>query len=151
MPRPATEVRMLEVRQLLADKGNRVFAIAPDEPVLAAVRLMADHYIGALLVMRGDELVGIVSERDYARKIILQNRNSADTPVRDIMSSPVVTVRPNDTTDTCMRICTERRVRHLPVVEGGKVVGVLSIGDLVKSVINEQSQQIEHLQRYIAG
>jgi CBS domain-containing protein len=151
MPRPATEVRMLEVRQLLADKGHRIFAIGPDEPVLAAVRLMADHYIGALLVMRGDELVGIVSERDYARKIILQNRASAETPVRDIMSSPVVTVRPNDTTDTCMRICTERRVRHLPVVEGGKVVGVLSIGDLVKSVINEQSQQIEHLQRYIAG
>ncbi len=142
---------MLEVRQLLADKGHRIFAIGPDEPVLAAVRLMADHYIGALLVMRGDELVGIVSERDYARKIILQNRASADTPVRDIMSSPVVTVRPNDTTDTCMRICTERRVRHLPVVEGGKVVGVLSIGDLVKSVISEQSQQIEHLQRYIAG
>jgi CBS domain-containing protein len=151
MPRPATEVRMLEVRQLLAEKGHRIFAIGPDEPVLAAVRLMADHYIGALLVMRGDELVGIVSERDYARKIILQNRASAETPVRDIMSSPVVTVKPNDTTDTCMRICTERRVRHLPVVEGGKVVGVLSIGDLVKAVISEQSQEIEHLQRYIAG
>ena len=142
---------MLEVRQLLAEKGHRIFAIGPDEPVLEAVRLMADHYIGALLVMRGDELVGIVSERDYARKIILQNRASAETPVRDIMSSPVVTVRPTDTTDTCMRICTERRVRHLPVVEGGKVVGVLSIGDLVKAVISEQSQEIEHLQRYIAG
>ena len=142
---------MLEVRQLLADKGHRIFAIGPDEPVLAAVRLMADHYIGALLVMRGDELIGIVSERDYARKIILQNRASSETPVRDIMSSPVVTVGPNDTTDTCMRICTERRVRHLPVVEGGKVVGVLSIGDLVKAVISEQSQEIEHLQRYIAG
>ena len=105
---------MLEVKHLLADKGHRVFAIGPDEPVLVAVRMMADHYIGALLVMRDDELVGIVSERDYARKIILQNRSSAETPVRDIMSSPVVTVRPNDTTDTCMRICTERRVRHLP-------------------------------------
>jgi CBS domain-containing protein len=151
MPRPATEVRMLEVRQLLANKGHRIFAIGPDEPVLAAVRLMADHYIGALLVMRGDELVGIVSERDYARKIILQNRASAETPVRDIMSAPVVTVRPNDTTDTSMRICTQRPVRHQPVVEGGKVVGVLSIGDLVKAVISEQSQQIEHLQRYIAG
>ena len=142
---------MLEVRQLLAEKGHRIFAIGPDEPVLEAVRLMADHYIGALLVMRGDELVGIVSERDYARKVILQNRASAETPVRDIMSSPVVTVRPTDTTDTCMRICTERRVRHLPVVEGGEVVGVLSIGDLVKAVISEQSQEIEHLQRYIAG
>lgn len=142
---------MLEVRQLLAEKGHRIFAIGPDEPVLAAVRLMADHYIGALLVMRDDELVGIVSERDYARKIILQNRASAETPVRDIMSTPVITVQPDDTTDTCMRICTERRVRHLPVVDGGKVVGVLSIGDLVKAVISEQSQEIEHLQRYIAG
>ncbi len=142
---------MLQVKHLLADKGNRVFSIGPDEPVLVAVRMMADHYIGALLVMRDDELVGIVSERDYARKIILQNRSSAETPVRDIMSSPVVTVRPGDSTDTCMRICTERRVRHLPVVEGSKVVGVLSIGDLVKSVISEQTQQIEQLQRYIAG
>ena len=142
---------MLEVRQLLAEKGHRIFAIGPDEPVLAAVRLMADHYIGALLVMRDDELVGIVSERDYARKIILQNRASAETPVRDIMSTPVITVQPDDTTDTCMRICTERRVRHLPVVDGGKVVGVLSIGDLVKAVISEQTQEIEHLQRYIAG
>ena len=142
---------MLEVRQLLAEKGHRVLAIGPDEPVLVAVRMMADHYIGALLVMRDDELVGIVSERDYARKIILQNRASAETPVRDIMSTPVITVQPDDTTDTCMRICTERRVRHLPVVDGGKVGGVLSIGDHVKAVISEQSQEIEHLQRYIAG
>ncbi|HKE48803.1 MAG TPA: CBS domain-containing protein [Rhodanobacteraceae bacterium] len=142
---------MLKVRHLLADKGHRIFAVGPDDPVLTAVRLMADHYIGALLVMRGDELVGIVSERDYARKIILQNRSSAETPVRDIMSSPVITVRPDDTTADCMRICTERRVRHLPVVEGTKIVGVVSIGDLVKSVISEQSQEIEQLQRYIAG
>jgi CBS domain-containing protein len=142
---------MLQVKHLLAEKGHRIFAIGPDEPVLVAVRMMADHYIGALLVMNGDDLVGIVSERDYARKIVLQGRSSAETPVRDIMTSPVISIRPDDTTDTCMRICTERRVRHLPVVEGGKVVGVLSIGDLVKSVINEQTQQIEHLQRYIAG
>jgi CBS domain-containing protein len=148
---PIAEVRMLEVKHLLADKGHRVFAIGPDEPVLAAVRLMADHYIGALLVMEDDRLVGIVSERDYARKIILQNRSSAETPVREIMSAPVITVQPGDTTDTCMRLCTEQRVRHLPVIDGGKVVGVLSIGDLVKSVISEQTQQIEHLQRYIAG
>lgn len=142
---------MLQVRHLLADKGHRVFSIGPDDPVLLAVRMMADHYIGALLVMRDDELVGIVSERDYARKIILQNRSSAETPVRDIMSSPVITVRPDDTTETCMRLCTERRVRHLPVVDGAKIIGVVSIGDLVKSVIDEQSQQIEQLQRYIAG
>ena len=142
---------MVTVKHLLGEKGASVYAIGPDEPVLAAVRMMADHYIGALLVMRGDELLGIISERDYARKIILQNRASADTPVRDIMSSPVVTVRPDDSTDTCMRVCTDRRIRHLPVVDSGKVVGVVSIGDLVKAVIDAQSREIEQLQRYIAG
>jgi len=142
---------MLQVKHLLADKGNRVFSIGPDEAVLVAVRMMADRHIGALLVMNGNELTGIVSERDYARKIILQGRASSETPIRDIMTSPVVTVGPNDSIDTCMRVCTERRIRHLPVVEGGKVVGVLSIGDLVKAVISAQSQEIEQLQRYIAG
>jgi len=142
---------MLQVKHLLADKGNRVFSIGPDEAVLVAVRMMADRHIGALLVMNGNELAGIVSERDYARKIILQGRASSETPIRDIMTSPVVTVGPNDSIDTCMRVCTERRIRHLPVVEGGKVVGVLSIGDLVKAVISAQSQEIEQLQRYIAG
>jgi CBS domain-containing protein len=150
-PRPATEVRMLQVKHLLAEKGDRVFAIGPDEPVLVAVRMMADRYVGALLVMQGDELTGIVSERDYARKVILKGRSSAETPVRDIMTSQVITVGLDDTTDTCMRICTERHVRHLPVVDGNKVVGVLSIGDLVKAVISAQSQEIEQLQRYIAG
>jgi CBS domain-containing protein len=148
---PQTEARMLQVKHLLAEKGAGVFAIAPDEPVLAAIRMMADRYVGALLVMRGDELAGIVSERDYARKVILKGRSSAETPVRDIMTSPVITVGPDDTTDTCMRICTERHVRHLPVVDAGKVVGVLSIGDLVKAVIDAQSREIEQLQRYIAG
>jgi CBS domain-containing protein len=142
---------MTQVKHLIAKKGDRVFAIGPDEPVLAAIRVMSEEGIGALLVMRGDELVGIVSERDYARKVILRNRASSDTPVRDIMSAPVVTVAPDDTTDACMRLCTEKRVRHLPVVERGRVVGVVSIGDLVKSVIAAQTQEIEHLQRYIAG
>ena len=142
---------MLQVKHLLAEKGDQVFAIGPDEPVLVAVRMMADRYVGALLVMDGDKLAGIVSERDYARKVILKGRSSAETPVRDIMSSQVITVGPDDTTDTCMRICTERHVRHLPVVDGNKVVGVLSIGDLVKAVISAQSQEIEQLQRYIAG
>lgn len=142
---------MLQVKHLLAEKGDRVFAIGPDEPVLVAVRMMADRYVGALLVMDGDKLAGIVSERDYARKVILKGRSSAETPVRDIMTSQVITVGPDDTTDTCMRICTERHVRHLPVVDGNKVVGVLSIGDLVKAVISAQSQEIEQLQRYIAG
>ena len=142
---------MLQVKHLLADKGNQVHTIGPDDPVLAAIQTMADRVIGALLVMRGDELVGIVSERDYARKVILKGRSSSDTPVRDIMTASVISVNPADTVGTCMRLCTDSRVRHLPVVEGGKVVGVVSIGDLVKAVISEQGAQIEQLQRYIAG
>ncbi|MBA8882420.1 CBS domain-containing protein [Dokdonella fugitiva] len=142
---------MLQVKHLLADKGSRIYTVGPDEPVLAAIRTMADRHIGALLVMRADELVGIVSERDYARKVILKGRSSNDTPVRDIMTSPVITVNPADTVETCMRLCTDSRVRHLPVVEGAKVVGVVSIGDLVKAMISEQGAQIEQLQRYIAG
>ena len=142
---------MLQVKHLLADKGSRIYTVGPDESVLAAIRTMADRHIGALLVMRADELVGIVSERDYARKVILKGRSSNDTPVRDIMTSPVITVNPADTVETCMRLCTDSRVRHLPVVEGAKVVGVVSIGDLVKAMISEQGAQIEQLQRYIAG
>jgi len=142
---------MLQVKHLLDEKGRNVFAISPGEPVLAAIRAMAEHGIGALLVLDGDALVGVVSERDYARKIILNNRSSSDTPVRDVMTPTVITVSPADSVDTCMRLCTDSRVRHLPVVEGGKVVGVVSIGDLVKAVINEQGVQIEQLQRYIAG
>ena len=142
---------MLQVKHLLADKGSRIYTVGPDEPVLAAIRTMADRHIGALLVMRADELVGIVSERDYARKVILKGRSSNDTPVRDIMTSPVITVNPADTVETCMRLCTDSRVRHLPVVEGAKVIGVVSIGDLVKAMISEQGAQIEQLQRYIAG
>lgn len=142
---------MLQARHLLAEKDARIVSIEPDEPVLAAIRMMADHYVGALLVMESGRLTGIVSERDYARKVILKGRSSAQTPVRDIMSSPVITVGPDETIDACMRICTNQRVRHLPVVEADRVIGVLSIGDLVKAVISAQSQEIEQLQRYIAG
>jgi CBS domain-containing protein len=142
---------MLQARHLLDDKGHEIYAIGPDDPVLAAIRAMAERGIGALLVLSDDQLAGIVSERDYARNIILKGRSSADTPVRDIMVADVVTVAPTDSVETCMRLCTEHRVRHLPVLEDGKVIGVLSIGDLVKAVISEQSAQIEHLQRYIAG
>jgi CBS domain-containing protein len=142
---------MLQVKHLLAEKGSQVHAIGPDDPVLAAIQAMADRYIGALLVMRGEELVGIVSERDYARKVVLKGRSSSATPVRDIMTASVISVSPADSVDTCMRLCTDSRVRHLPVVENGKVIGVVSIGDLVKAVISEQGEQIEQLQRYIAG
>lgn len=142
---------MLQVKHLLADKGSQIYFVGPDEPVLTAIQMMADRYIGALMVMRGDELVGIVSERDYARKIILKGRASGGTPVRDIMTAAVLTVSPDDAIDACMRTCTESRVRHLPVVDGGKVVGLVSLGDLVKAILTEQTEQIEQLQRYIAG
>lgn len=142
---------MRTVRQLLEAKAPEVFSIGPDAPVLDAVRLMAEKHIGALLVMEAERLVGILSERDYARKVVLQGRSSRDTPVRDIMTSDVVTVRPNETSDHCMQVVTERRVRHLPVLDGDRVVGVVSIGDLVKAVIEDQQLELDQLQRYIAS
>jgi CBS domain-containing protein len=140
---------MISVRQLLDRKGRQVFAIAPAAAVLEAIRLMAERHVGALLVMEGETLRGIVSERDYARKVILMGRSSADTPVRDIMTAAVITVQPETAVEECMQVMTERRVRHLPVLEGGRVVGMVSIGDLVKAVIAEQQQHIEQLESYI--
>lgn len=142
---------MQQVRHLLESKGNQVYSVAPDTPVLEALQHMAQHGIGALLVMRGDNLLGVVSERDYARKIVLQGRSSASTPVSEIMTGSVMTIGPDASVHDCMRLCTDSRVRHLPVMEGKRVVGVVSIGDLVKAVIDDQAQEIEHLQRYIAG
>jgi CBS domain-containing protein len=142
---------MSQVKHLLQDKGSEIFSIAPDAPVLDAIKHMAQHRIGALLVMRGQQLVGIVSERDYARKVILQGRSSAQTAVSDIMSSEPLTVGPDTDVFDCMRLCTDGRVRHLPVVDQHGVVGVISIGDLVKAVIDAQADQIEHLQRYITS
>jgi len=140
---------MMNVRQLLDRKGRELFSITPNAAVLDAIRMMAERHVGALLVLQGDELSGIVSERDYARKVILLGRSSADTPVRDIMSTPVLTVQPEATVEKCMQLMTEHRVRHLPVVEGRRVVGMVSIGDLVKAVIADQQQQIEQLESYI--
>ena len=142
---------MLRIRFLMAFKGKEIWSIAPEEPVLKAIQVMADRHIGALPVLRGDELVGIVSERDYARKVILMGRSSSETRVDQIMSSPVITVSPDEAVHRCMEIMTEHRVRHLPVVEKGKLVGIISIGDLVKAVIEEQQQTITQLERYIAG
>ena len=142
---------MLTVAQLLKSKGNQVFSVAPQDSVLHAIEIMATRHVGALLVMEQGTLKGIISERDYARKVILKQRSSHDTPVNDIMTSQPVTVTPDNTVYQCMQIMTEGRFRHLPVVQGAKVVGMLSIGDLVKAVIQDQSQTIEHLERYIAG
>ncbi len=138
-----------QVRHLLDGKGRAIYSIEPEDPVLEAVQMMADHHVGALLVMKAEELVGIVSERDYARKVILMGRSSAETPVWQIMSSPVISVSPRNSVQECMKIMTEARVRHLPVVEQARVVGMISIGDLVKAVIEEQQQTIEELEGYI--
>jgi CBS domain-containing protein len=140
---------MRSVADLLHAKGNQVWAVAPDQTVLDALRLMAEKEVGALLVTSGDEVVGIVSERDYARKIILKGKSSETTPVREVMSSEVTAVSPKQSVEECMAVMTEKRIRHLPVLEGGKLVGIVSIGDLVKAVIEEQQFTIRQLEHYI--
>jgi CBS domain-containing protein len=147
----APEVIMLSVQQLLDRKQKGIHSIRPDEPVLAAIRKMAEHHIGALLVMTGDRLVGIVSERDYARKVVLLGRSSTETPVEAIMTAKVITVTGKQDAHDCMRLMTDKRIRHLPVVSGDRVIGVLSIGDLVSAVIEEQERTIADLETYIHG
>lgn len=139
------------VKHLLEGKHAGAISIRPDAMVLDAIRLMAEHRTGSVLVMRGGTLLGIVSERDYARKVALKGRASATTPVADIMSSPVVTVPPDATVHHCMQIMTDRRFRHLAVVEGDRVVGVVSIGDLVKALLQLQQDEIAQLQQYISS
>ena len=126
-----------------------MLSVQPDEPVITAIRKMAEHHIGALLVMTGDKLVGIVSERDYARKVVLLGRSSTDTRVADIMTSKVITVIPQQDVHDCMRLMTDKRIRHLPVMHGDRVIGILSIGDLVRAVIEEQERTIADLESYI--
>ncbi len=135
--------------QLLRHKGGGIYSVDPDAPVLEAIRKMADHSCGALLVMKGERLVGVISERDYARKVILRGFSSSEIPVKQIMSSPVMTVKPDQSVHDCMQLMTSKRIRHLPVVEHDRVIGVLSIGDLVRAVLEEQQQTIEDLERYI--
>ena len=140
------------VAHILKSKPDQtVFSIVPTASVFDAVKLMAEKGIGALLVMEGEKIVGIVSERDYARKIILMGRSSRETPVRDIMTSPVMYVRPDQTSDECMALMTENRLRHLPVMDSGKLIGLISIGDLVKDIISEQQFIIQQLEHYIRG
>jgi CBS domain-containing protein len=142
---------MQTVSQLLQAKGSQIFSVAPQDSVLRAIEIMATRHVGALLVMTQGTLIGIISERDYARKVILKNRSSHDTPVSDIMTAPAISVTPEDSVHHCMQLMTDGRFRHLPVISGGRVVGMLSIGDLVKAVIADQTQHIEQLERYIAG
>ena len=139
------------VRQLLQDKGHAIWSIHPDETVFEALRVMADKDVGSLVVVDGAAVVGIFSERDYARKVILHGHASRDLKVRAIMTSDLVTVGPDQTLADCMRLMTDNRVRHLPVIENGSQVGVISIGDVVKAVMAEQEFLIDQLQSYIGG
>lgn len=143
---------MKTVMQLLQGKSNQAtYTINSGATVLEAISLMAEKGIGALIVADGERMVGIVSERDYARKVVLMERSSYSTHVKDIMTSAVLAVTADETTGNCMAIMTEKRLRHLPVLDGDAIIGIVSIGDLVKDVISEQQQIIEHLEQYIRG
>lgn len=144
-----SEVLMATVNQMLMSKSSEVYSIPPDATVLDALRLMAEKDIGALLVMDGDELSGIFSERDYARKIALQGKSSRTTPIWSVMTDEVICVSPDQTADKCMAIMTDKHIRHLPVIDDGRVVGIISIGDVVKSIMTEQQVFIRHLEDYI--
>lgn len=143
---------MKDVAQILKSKADhKVYTISPSAPVRDAVKLMAEKNLGALLVLDGEEFVGVISERDCTRKMLLADRLSRETPVRDIMSSPVQYVGPRHTNEECMALMTDKRLRHLPVMDNGKLIGLVSIGDLVKDIISEQSFIIQQLEHYIAG
>jgi len=142
---------MTTVSQILQAKGNQVWTITPAATVYEALALMAEHDIGALVVVKDGAVVGIFSERDCARKVVLRGKSSRDTLVRDVMSSQVVCVRPNQTLDQCMAVMTDKRIRHLPVLDQNRLAGVISIGDVVKAIITEQSIMIDHLKDYIYG
>lgn len=139
------------VKHLLDSKGHDVISVAPDLSVFDAIKLMADRLVGSLLVMNDEELLGIVTERDYARKVIIKGRSSETTRVSEIMSTEVLTTSSSQTVNQCMELMTERRIRHLPVVEDNRVIGMISIGDLVQAIIADQQEEIEQLESYISG
>ena len=139
------------VKHLLDAKGRHIISIGPDASVFDAIKLMADRTVGSLVVMKDDELVGIVTERDYARKVIIKGRASDSTTVAEIMTPDVLTTSSAQTVNECMEMMTERRIRHLPVVEDNRVIGMISIGDLVEAIISDQQEEIEQLEHYISG
>ena len=141
---------MVIVKQLLQAKGHDIWSVGPEDSVYDAIELMANKAVGALVVMEGDSLVGVLSERDYARKVVLQGRSSKGTKIKEIMTSRVVYARPEQTVEECMALMTDKRIRHLPVMDGDELLGVISIGDLVKSIIEEQQHVIEQLEQYIS-
>lgn len=139
------------VSSILRNKGSEVWSVSPSAPVFEAIEKMAEKGVGALVVVSEGKLTGIISERDYARKVILQGRSSKDTPVAEIMTSPAITVTPQHTVEECMKLMTEKRIRHLPVMDEGRIAGVISIGDLVKWIITAHEETIHHLENYITG
>jgi CBS domain-containing protein len=141
----------IQISEILSHKGNVVWSVSPDATVLEAIQLMAEKNVGALLVSEDNRLVGVLSERDYTRKVALKGRSSKETPVRDIVSAKVISVSPDHTVEECMKLMTEHRIRHLPVVEGSRILGVISIGDLVNSIISQQTSAIQQLETYITG
>ncbi len=141
---------MATVKQLLQGKGHDIWSIGPEASVYDAIELMADKEVGALVVLDGDSLVGVLSERDYARKVVLQGRSSKGTKIKEIMTSHVVYARPKQTVEECMALMTDKRIRHLPVMDGDELLGVISIGDLVKAITEEQQHVIEQLEQYIS-
>jgi CBS domain-containing protein len=141
----------MKVKDLLGHKGGAVWSVRPDETVLSALAQLAERNVGALPVVEGERLVGMFSERDYARKVVLKGKASRETPVRDVMSGPVVTVASDESVETCMNLMTERHIRHLPVVQDGRMIGLISIGDVVKAIITFQKSLIGQLQDYIEG
>jgi CBS domain-containing protein len=142
---------MIKIGQLLNTKGHDVWYVSPQAAVFDALKLMAEKDIGALLVLENENLVGIISERDYARKVILKGKNSMDTLVKDIMTSEVITIQADQTIDSCMELMTNHHIRHLPVYKGNQLIGIISIGDVVKAIISQQEYLIEQMEQYITG
>jgi CBS domain-containing protein len=139
------------VGAILAHKGSAVWSIAPNAMVFDAIQLMADKNVGALPVVDNGQLIGMISERDYTRKVILKGKSSKETPVRDIMTEELITVKTSDTVSECMRVMTDKRIRHLPVMDGSEMIGIVSIGDLVRRIISAQTATIDNLEKYITG